>query len=262
MGCVPLPYTSRCGVHGLELGGLPTVVPPGVVPIAFGRNETGRNIKVYKRCRWRYRQPPRRKGANATKSGFPRRQHLEFFDATPKQRERARGAEWVSTPLLLATDKLNNVGHAVRDHMFMNAFARRWARRSGALSSSAAAATLRYHLLTSRPTLPWVEEFAEAVAKHHGIAKFEPAKRRAYCFDAVLQKGMGISGDAEDVRELRDAAHSHCGAVARGVSLLIGYEPHTCKARNLAVAQGVSLLRAGRQRRVSGEYLRIVGVTV
>lgn len=201
-GCyLPTTVSGVCHVSGATAGGLAGVVFPGVVPIGLARNETtSRVVKPYKRCEWKYRELPKR-------GGRKRRQHVEFFPPTSAER-RAQVDEhvrWIKAPLLLATDSLHNVGHAVRDLLMLNAVARRWRRGGGGLADPL------YLLDASRRPLPWVVEYAAAIAKHHGVERFAPERGRTYCFRAVVQKGVGETGDAENARSMRDAVLSHCG---------------------------------------------------
>lgn len=166
-----------------------------VVP---GRIErSGQRWKLYKRC-----------GGLAPNGRPHTSSHVEFRPGGAADEKLARTqAVWIETPLILASDLLRNVGHALRDMLLVNALAREW-------RCSRPKSPLMYALLdvarNPKPPLPWVEGFSTAIATSRGITHFATARGKTYCFDAVIQKAAQVVGDADDARAMRRDVLDYC----------------------------------------------------
>lgn len=205
-------------------GGVRDLVPKAVIPWAGGRADGLRTRwRLYKRC-----GPPLRNGRPAAA------EHLEIARGTDEQLAAARGATWVNGPVVLASDMLQNVGHAVRDVLLLNAFAREWSCATGGRRP-------RYALLRARrnpePPLPWVSGFFAAVAETRALELFDPAPNTVTCARALVQKASQHVGDARDARDARDSALAACGvdgAAPPTELLYVRHGPSREGARTLA----------------------------
>lgn len=158
---------------------------------------SGQRWKLYKRC-----------GGLAPNGRPHTSSHVEFRPGGSVYEKLARTeAVWIETPLILASDLLRNVGHALRDMLLINALAREW-------RCSRPKSPLNYMLLdigrNPKPPLPWVESFSTAIATSRGITHFATAPGQTYCFDAVIQKAAQVVGDAEDARAMRNDVLDYC----------------------------------------------------
>ena len=181
------------GTKGATFGGLkaPSAVFKAVAPYAAATSSGGTRWRLYKRC-----GPLQRNGRPGAS------EHLELLPATPDQAMLAETARWVDGPVVLASDWLSNVGHAVRDVLLLAALSREWCGRDAP----------RYALLRQRRPAPWVSDFFAAVASAEDVDRFDPPEGSVTCVrGGVIQKAAQHVGDAEDARAARRAALLACG---------------------------------------------------
>ena len=188
-------------------------IPTGVLPFSKSHGDGLVEEEPYKRCRAAYAEgmpctltKTCRENRKKHKPSYIRHQHAEFF---PRQdlssQSLPQSVTWQESPLLLVSDKLDNVGHAIRDMMFLNAFSLRWREHNRS-------SVLHYAMYThgTKQVLPWVREFSGAIANYHNLVPFAAHSDETYCFRSVVQKASVMPGDAGTVRVLRDAAYKEC----------------------------------------------------
>ena len=187
--CAPRRVERRNGTRGVAVS--PKF--PAIASYAAKTRHAAQRWRLYKRC-----------GA-LNRRGRPHdHEHVDLEEAPPARVAKARR---VNAIVVLFSDRLANVGHAVRDVLFLRAFADAWA----CSGEEEVLYSLYLAPRNPQPPLPWVRELSEAVAASTGTREFSPRPGEVLCVRGLVQKAAQHVGDADTARHARTVALRRCG---------------------------------------------------
>ncbi len=202
--CAPRRVERRNGTRGAAISRRFSAV----APYAAKTRRAAQRWRLYKRC-----------GA-LNRRGRPHdHEHVDLEEAAPARVAEARRVDAI---VVLLSDRLANVGHAVRDVLFLRAFAGAWA--------CGGKQEVLYSLYLAprnpQPPLPWVRELSEAVAASTGTRGFSPRPGEVVCVRGLVQKAAQHVGDAHTARHARAAALRRCGVEREAPATTVLYVVH------------------------------------
>ena len=202
--CAPRRVERRNGTRGAAISRRFSAV----APYAAKTRRAAQRWRLYKRC-----------GA-LNRRGRPHdHEHVDLEEAAPARVVEARRVDAI---VVLLSDRLANVGHAVRDVLFLRAFAGAWA--------CGGEQEVLYSLYLAprnpQPPLPWVRELSEAVAASTGTRGFSPRPGEVVCVRGLVQKAAQHVGDAHTARHARAAALRRCGVELEAPATTVLYVVH------------------------------------
>ena len=202
--CAPRRVERRNGTRGAAISRRFSAV----APYAAKTRRAAQRWRLYKRC-----------GA-LNRRGRPHdHEHVDLEEAAPARVAEARRVDAI---VVLLSDRLANVGHAVRDVLFLRAFAGAWA--------CGGEQDVLYSLYLAprnpQPPLPWVRELSEAVAASTGTRGFSPRPGEVVCVRGLVQKAAQHVGDAHTARHARAAALRRCGVEREAPATTVLYVVH------------------------------------